>query len=57
MTGRLLAARPNIVLVERTVSRLAQEMFLNAGVGLVLNVKYRVLERLARVTQVCVMPF
>ena len=39
MTGKLLAARPNIIMVERTVSRLAQDIFRREGVTLVLNVK------------------
>ena len=51
VTGRLLACRPSVVLVERTVSRLAQEIFLREGVSLALNVKHRVLTRLARLTQ------
>ena len=51
VTGRLLASQPSVVLVERTVSRLAQEIFLREGVSLALNVKFRVLTRLARLTQ------
>jgi len=50
VTGRLLQSKPNLVLVEKTVSRLAQEIFLREGVSLALNVKYRVLERLERLT-------
>ena len=51
VTGRLLACKPNLVLVERTVSRLAQEILLAEGVSLALNVKFQVLQRLARLTQ------
>ena len=43
VTGRLLACQPNLVLVERTVSRLAQEILLSEGVSLALNVKFQVL--------------
>ena len=51
VTGRLLACQPNLVLVERTVSRLAQEILLSEGVSLALNVKFQVLQRLARLTK------
>jgi len=47
---KLLQCKPNLVLVEKTVSRLAQDIFLKEGVSLALNVKYRVLERLERLT-------
>lgn len=51
VTGRLLACKPNLVLVERTVSRLAQDILLAEGVSLALNVKFQVLQRLARLSQ------
>jgi len=50
VTQKLLQSKPNLVLVEKTVSRLAQDIFLREGVSLALNVKYRVLERLERLT-------
>ena len=37
--GKLLDSRPNIVLVEKTVTNLAQEIFLKEGVSLAVNVK------------------
>jgi len=37
--ARVVALRPNILLVEKTVSRLAQDMLLQHGITLVLNVK------------------
>jgi len=41
MTMKLLQSKPNIVLVEKTASRLAQDIFLREGVSLALNVKFR----------------
>ena len=49
--GKLPDSRPNIVLVEKTVTNLAQEIFLKEGVSLAVNVKPRLLQRLARLTQ------
>ena len=37
--ARVVSLRPNILLVEKTVSRLAQDMLLQHGITLVLNVK------------------
>ena len=37
--ARVVSLKPNILLVEKTVSRLAQDMLLKHGVTLVLNVK------------------
>lgn len=42
--------KPNLVLVQKSVSRIAQELFNQMGVTLVLNVKASVLERIARCT-------
>lgn len=42
--------KPDIVLVHKSVSRIAQELFNRMGVTLVLNVKTSVLERIARCT-------
>ncbi|KAK2165368.1 hypothetical protein LSH36_51g02001 [Paralvinella palmiformis] len=49
--NRIAALEPNILLVEKTVSRLAQEFILDAGITLILNVKPSVMERVARFTQ------
>ena len=51
IVGKLLDSRPNIVLVEKAVTNLAQEIFLKEGVSLAVNVKPRVLQRIARLTQ------
>lgn len=48
--ARIAAMGPDLVLVQRNVSRLAQERLLQLGISLVLNVKPRVLERVARMT-------
>jgi len=42
--------KPDIVLVQKSVSRIAQELFNIMGITLVLNVKASVLERIARCT-------
>lgn len=36
---RIVDVRPTLVLVERTVSRIAQDMLLEHGITLVINVK------------------
>ncbi|XP_066542381.1 1-phosphatidylinositol 3-phosphate 5-kinase isoform X7 [Hoplias malabaricus] len=48
---RIADVRPNLVLVEKTVSRIAQEMLLEHGITLVINVKPQVLDRVSRMTQ------
>ena len=51
VVGKLLDLRPNIVLVEKSVAKLAQEIFLTEGVSLAVNVKPKVLSRLSRLSQ------
>ncbi|CAB0037002.1 unnamed protein product [Trichogramma brassicae] len=48
--ARINSLRPDIVLVHKSVSRLAQDKLRKSGVTLVLNVKLSILERLARCT-------
>lgn len=48
VAARIVALQPNIVLVQRNVSRLAQDMLRQHKITLVQNVKQSVLERLAR---------
>ncbi|XP_061547176.1 1-phosphatidylinositol 3-phosphate 5-kinase isoform X4 [Phycodurus eques] len=48
---RIVDVRPNLVLVEKTVSRIAQDMLLEHGITLVINVKQQVLDRVSRMTQ------
>ena len=47
---------PDVVLVERGVARFAQELMLEKGIALVLNVKLPKLDRIARCTGVQVRP-
>lgn len=51
IVARIANLQPDLVLVHRNVSRLAQEFLLALRVTLVLNVKASVLERVARCTQ------
>uniref|UniRef100_A0A1Y1N0Y2 1-phosphatidylinositol-3-phosphate 5-kinase n=1 Tax=Photinus pyralis TaxID=7054 RepID=A0A1Y1N0Y2_PHOPY len=51
VVARIIALQPDVILVQRNVSRLAQDLLLAQGMTLVLNVKQTVLERLARCTQ------
>ena len=39
MVGRIVALKPSLVLVEKTVSRVAQDMLLAAGISVILNIK------------------
>lgn len=48
--SRIEAYNPNVLLVEKSVSRPAQERLLAKGISLVLNVKRPLLERIARCT-------
>ncbi|NXP57618.1 FYV1 kinase, partial [Chloropsis cyanopogon] len=48
---RIVDVQPNLVLVEKTVSRIAQDMLLEHGITLVINVKPQVLDRVSRMTQ------
>ncbi|KAL1464236.1 hypothetical protein WDU94_003902 [Cyamophila willieti] len=51
VVARISALKPDIVLVQRNVARLAQESLQMLGITLVLNVKTTVLERIARCTR------
>lgn len=48
--ARIAALSPTLVLVQKNVSRIAQESLTELGITLVLNVKFSVLERIARCT-------
>lgn len=48
--AKIEAQRPNILLVEKSVSRYAQEYLLAKNISLVLNIKNPLLERIARCT-------
>ncbi|XP_048238602.1 1-phosphatidylinositol 3-phosphate 5-kinase-like isoform X1 [Haliotis rufescens] len=49
--AKIAAFRPSVLIVEKSVSRLAQEFLLDVGITLVFNVKQSVMERVARITQ------
>jgi len=49
--GRIATLQPDILIVEKTVSRLAQGFLLDSNITLVLNMKPSVMERIARFTQ------
>ncbi|KAK6165394.1 hypothetical protein SNE40_022328 [Patella caerulea] len=54
--SKIVQVSPNILVVEKTVSRLAQDFLLEAGITLIFNVKPRVMERLSRFTQTDIIP-
>ncbi|XP_061340852.1 1-phosphatidylinositol-3-phosphate 5-kinase FAB1B isoform X2 [Gastrolobium bilobum] len=54
--AKIAAHQPNILLVEKSVSRYAQEYLLAKDISLVLNVKRPLLERIARCTGTQIVP-
>ncbi|KAF3973833.1 hypothetical protein CMV_002766 [Castanea mollissima] len=54
--AKIDAHRPNILLVEKSVSRYAQEYLLGKDISLVLNIKRPLLERIARCTGAKIVP-
>ncbi|KAI8846669.1 hypothetical protein BC829DRAFT_397962 [Chytridium lagenaria] len=51
LTSRILALEPTVVIVEKTVSRIALDFFLDANVVVIHNVKASVIEAIARCTK------
>lgn len=51
VAARIVALQPDVVLVQKNVSRLAQDMLRQNNITLVHNVKQTVLDRLSRCTQ------
>jgi len=47
---RVLALKPNVILVEKNVARVAQDMLLAGGVTLVHNIKPAMMENISRCT-------
>jgi 1-phosphatidylinositol-3-phosphate 5-kinase len=47
----VLALKPDLLMVEKTVSRLAQDLLRDAGVTLIVNMKPNLMERLSRATR------
>lgn len=56
IVSKIEAHRPNVLLVEKSVSSYAQEYLLEKEISLVLNVKRPVLERIARCTGALITP-
>lgn len=54
--AKIDAHHPNILLVEKSVSRFAQEYLLAKDISLVLNIKRPLLERIARCTGAQIVP-
>ncbi|XP_057548776.1 1-phosphatidylinositol-3-phosphate 5-kinase FAB1B-like isoform X2 [Amaranthus tricolor] len=54
--AKIDAHRPNVLLLEKSVSRYAQEYILAKDISLVLNVKRPILERIARCTGAQIVP-
>ncbi|KAE8715085.1 1-phosphatidylinositol-3-phosphate 5-kinase FAB1B [Hibiscus syriacus] len=54
--AKIYAHKPNILLVEKTVSRFAQEYLLEKNISIVLNIKRPLLERIARCTGARIIP-
>ena len=56
VVSRIAAHRPNVLLVEKSVSSYTQEYLLAKEISLVLNVKKSLLQRIARCTGASVTP-
>ncbi|KAL9229278.1 hypothetical protein vseg_004763 [Gypsophila vaccaria] len=56
IVSKIEAHRPNVLLVEKSVSSYAQEYLLTKEISLVLNVKRSLLERIARCTGASITP-
>ena len=54
--AKIDAHHPNVLLVEKSVSRFAQEYLLAKNISLVLNIKRPLLERIARCTGAQIVP-
>lgn len=50
LISRIVSLKPDIVLVEKTVSRLAQEKLRESNISLIINVKPSLMVRIARAT-------
>ncbi|KAG8047616.1 hypothetical protein GUJ93_ZPchr0008g12981 [Zizania palustris] len=54
--AKIKAHQPSVVLVEKSVSRYAQDLFLDKNISLVLNIKKPLLERISRCTGAHIVP-
>lgn len=56
LVGRILSLRPDVLLVARSVSRLAQELLLRGGVSVISHVKLAALQRVSRCSGARILP-
>ncbi|KAJ3096281.1 1-phosphatidylinositol-3-phosphate 5-kinase [Phlyctochytrium bullatum] len=56
LMSRILALKPTVVIVERTVARIALELLLEANIVVIHNMKPSTIEAIARCTQADVVP-
>lgn len=56
VVNKIAALKPDVVVVEKTVSRLALEFLLKANISLVLNVKPSLMQRISRFTNAEILP-
>ncbi|OEL36828.1 1-phosphatidylinositol-3-phosphate 5-kinase FAB1B [Dichanthelium oligosanthes] len=54
--AKIVAQKPNLLLVENSVSRYAQDLLLEKNISLVLNIKQPLLQRIARCTGAQIVP-
>lgn len=54
--AKIVAQKPNLLLVENSVSRYAQDLLLEKNISLVLNIKQLLLQRIARCTGSQIVP-
>ncbi|XP_006650173.1 1-phosphatidylinositol-3-phosphate 5-kinase FAB1A-like isoform X1 [Oryza brachyantha] len=54
--AKIVAQKPNLLLVEHSVSRYAQDLLLEKNISLVLNIKRPLLHRIARCTNAHIVP-
>lgn len=56
VVSKIAALKPDVLVVEKTVSRLALEFLLKANITLVLNVKPPLMQRISRFTNAEILP-
>jgi len=54
--AKIVAQKPNLLLVENSVSRYAQDLLLEKNISLVLNIKQPLLQRISRCTGAQIVP-
>jgi 1-phosphatidylinositol-3-phosphate 5-kinase len=54
--AKIVAQKPNLLLVENSVSRYAQDLLLEKNISLVLNIKQSLLQRISRCTGAQIVP-